>query len=69
MKKRKYLVDIYRTYATCVEVEAVDESEAEDKAYDMIAEGEIDPASFEPTDEIETSTSGVVNSKGERIYN
>lgn len=67
--KKKYLVDVFRYYARCVEVEASNPAEAEDIAYEKTQKGEFDPASFEMTDDIETTTCGYVGEDGEHHYN
>jgi hypothetical protein len=61
-----YYVDVYRTLAKVVEIEADSPEEAEQKAIDN-----LDSTVWhlqDLTDDAETSVSGQLNAKGEREY-
>ena len=68
MKKKKYVVDVFRTIAQTVEVEADDRDEAEAVADKMVEQGSLRWSLDNMTDDYEIEVCGEVNEQGEREY-
>ena len=68
MAKKKYLVDVYRTLAQTVEIEAETAGEADDKAWELDEQGKLEWGLEMMTEDFETSVCGEVDEKGERQY-
>ncbi len=67
--KKKYVVDVFRTLAQSVEIEAENEEQAEQIAESMVKGGSICWDLQEHlTDDFEVETSGEVDEDGERLY-
>lgn len=66
--KKKYVVDIFRTVAQTVEVEADDRDEAEAVADKMVEQGRISWSLDNLTDDFQVEVCGEVNDRGEREY-
>lgn len=62
--KKKFLVDIFHTYAYSVVVEASDEKEAEKFIEDAEVAGRLDPADFRKTDDFDINVYGEVDNTG-----
>ena len=62
--KKKFLVDVFHTYAYSVVVEASDEDEAHDLVQDAEADGKLDPAGFHKTDDCDVLVYGAVDNSG-----
>ena len=67
--KKKYVVDVFRTLAQSVEIEAENKEQAEQIAESMLEDGSICWDLREHlTDDVEVETSGEVDENGERLY-
>ena len=62
--KKKFLVDVFHTYAYSVVVEASDEDEAHDLVQDAEGDGKLDPADFRKTDDCDVVVYGEVDNYG-----
>lgn len=62
--RKKFLVDVFHTYAHSVVVEAKDEDEAQRIVEKAEADGRIDPAGFRKTDDCEVEVYGEVDNSG-----
>lgn len=66
---KKYIVDVFRTLAQSVEIEAENEEQAEQIAESMMDDGSIYWDLQEHlTDDFEVEISGEVDENGERLY-
>ena len=64
----KYVVNVWRTLAQTVEIEAESEDEAQEKAEAQSCDGTMKWSLDQFTDEVETEVIGTVNADGERVY-
>ena len=66
--KKKFVVDVYRTLAQTIEVEAESEDEAREKAFHMAENGEMAWSTDMLNDELDANVCGEVDENGERQY-
>lgn len=62
--RKKFLVDVFHTYAYSVVVEASDDGEAHDLVQDAEVAGRLDPANFRKTDDFDINVYGEVDNTG-----
>lgn len=63
-RRKKFLVDVFHTYAYSVVVSASSEEEAEKLVESAEVEGRFDPADFRKTDDLDISCYGEVDNAG-----
>ena len=68
-KKTTYLVDVFRTLAKTIRIEAENKAEAEEIAYRMFEAGKLaDWSDANMTDDFEAEANGRIDENGEEVY-
>lgn len=67
-KKTTYIVNLLRTVAQTVEIEAESVEQAYDIANEMVEDGKIEWSLENLTDDVEVEVSGQLNENGEEVF-
>ena len=67
-KKTTYIVDVFRTIAQSVEIEADSEEQAYDIANQMVEDGKIEWSLENLTDDVEVEVNGYVDENGKEVF-